>query len=238
MIRGSRRWSRRRILNAEAAGSIPAPGILVRLDFPRPGRQPADHSRSDREMLRVRIPPGPLFVLVTPSRSSLECSPPCQGGDRGFESHRGRRNFVGHVDEFKPRRAGAPLALMRPTSRFDSGAWDFAGGPAPGRVSYARRMGSAPMPAFFTQENRPLVQRQGHPAYTRETGVRFPRGRLAVRSVNAMGGWSNGKTPGLQPGDRGSIPRPVHWFGEELNRQGAKFAKRTRRNARPEMVDE
>ncbi len=26
----------------------------------------------------------------------------------------------------------------------------------------------------------------------------------------AMGGWSNGKTPALQAGDRGSIPRPVH----------------------------
>ena len=28
-----------------------------------------------------------------------------------------------------------------------------------------------------------------------------------------MGGWSNGKTPGLQPGDRGSIPRrsTVFW---------------------------
>jgi hypothetical protein len=25
-----------------------------------------------------------------------------------------------------------------------------------------------------------------------------------------MGGSSNGKMPGLQPGDRGSIPRPVH----------------------------
>ena len=26
-----------------------------------------------------------------------------------------------------------------------------------------------------------------------------------------MGGWSNGKTPALQAGDRGSTPRPVHW---------------------------
>ena len=29
------------------------------------------------------------------------------------------------------------------------------------------------------------------------------------------GGWSNGKTPGLQPGDRGSIPRPVHFLTTE-----------------------
>jgi hypothetical protein len=31
-----------------------------------PGRQPADHSRSDREMLRVRIPPGPLTRSTRP----------------------------------------------------------------------------------------------------------------------------------------------------------------------------
>ena len=43
----------------------------------RLGRQPADHSRLEREMLRVRIPPEPSHV--TPSWSSLECSPPCHG---------------------------------------------------------------------------------------------------------------------------------------------------------------
>ncbi len=120
MIRGSRRWWRRRVLSAEAAGSIPAPGTregrpgtptgrAARLktgcmwvqipprvsistrSHPWLGRQLADHSRSDREMLRVRIPPEPLFPM--PSRSSLECSPPCQGGDRGFKSHRGRWMF-------------------------------------------------------------------------------------------------------------------------------------------------
>ena len=35
----------------------------------------------------------------------------------------------------QPGRAGAPLALMRPISRFESGGRDFAGGPALGRVS-------------------------------------------------------------------------------------------------------
>ena len=53
----------------------------------RLGRQWADHSRLEREMLRVRLPPEPS---VTPSWSSLECSPRCQRGGRGFESRRGR----------------------------------------------------------------------------------------------------------------------------------------------------
>src|SRR5262249_12678874 len=53
----------------------------------RLGRQPADPSRSEREMLRVRLPPEPS---VTPSWSSPECSPRCQRGGRGFESRRGR----------------------------------------------------------------------------------------------------------------------------------------------------
>ena len=39
-----------------------------------------------------------------------------------------------------------------------------------------------------------------------EDWVQFPDGPLK----DNMGGSSNGKMPGLQPGDRGSIPRPVH----------------------------
>ena len=39
-------------------------------------------------MLWVRIPLE-LFI-ITSSRSSPECSPPCQGGDQGFKSPRGR----------------------------------------------------------------------------------------------------------------------------------------------------
>ena len=38
----------------------------------------------------VRFPPG---ALITSPWSSLECSPPCQGGDRGFKSRRGRFVF-------------------------------------------------------------------------------------------------------------------------------------------------
>jgi hypothetical protein len=75
---------------------VPPWVLLLRSISKRLGRQPADHSRSEREMLRVRIPPEPLSEMEgiqnpqPPSRSSPECSPPCQGGDRGFKSHRGR----------------------------------------------------------------------------------------------------------------------------------------------------
>lgn len=36
------------------------------------------------------------------------------------------------------------------------------------------------------------------------------RTSAGVRSASGLGGWSNGTTPGLHPGDRGSTPRPVH----------------------------
>jgi hypothetical protein len=41
-------------------------------------------------MLWVRIPPE--LLSHTSSQSSLECSPPCHGGDRRFKSDRGRLN--------------------------------------------------------------------------------------------------------------------------------------------------
>src|SRR5438270_2245807 len=44
-------------------------------------------------MLWVQVPPEP--VEQWSSWSSLECSPPCQGGGRGFKSHRGRFQPVG-----------------------------------------------------------------------------------------------------------------------------------------------
>lgn len=56
------------------------------------------------------IPTG-LFILdtplrsSTPSRSSPECSPACQAGDRGFKSHRGRcmrRLSMGELKWLKP----------------------------------------------------------------------------------------------------------------------------------------
>jgi hypothetical protein len=40
---------------------------------PRLGRQPADHSRSDREMLRVRIPPEPLEIREGRTTTSSPC---------------------------------------------------------------------------------------------------------------------------------------------------------------------
>ena len=48
----------------------------------RLGRQSADHLGLEPRMLWVRVPPE-LFDEDTSSRSSLECSPPCHGGDVG-----------------------------------------------------------------------------------------------------------------------------------------------------------
>ena len=55
----------------------------------RLGRQSADHLGLEPGMLWVRVPPEPLEYILS-SWSSLECSPPCHGGDRGFKSRRGR----------------------------------------------------------------------------------------------------------------------------------------------------
>ena len=55
----------------------------------RLGRQLADHLGLEPGMLWVRIPPELLKYFLS-SWSSLECSPACHAGDRGFKSHRGR----------------------------------------------------------------------------------------------------------------------------------------------------
>ncbi len=55
--------------------------------FGRLGRQLADHRDLESRMLWVQLPPE---ALTRSSWSSLECSPPCQGGGHGFKSHRGR----------------------------------------------------------------------------------------------------------------------------------------------------
>jgi hypothetical protein len=55
----------------------------------RLGRQLADHLGLEPGMLWVRIPPE-LLKYILSSWSSLECSPACHAGDRGFKSHRGR----------------------------------------------------------------------------------------------------------------------------------------------------
>jgi hypothetical protein len=79
-------------------GSTPAPGTEVKAGL---GRQPADHPCLNQGMLWVQPPPEPNLS----SWSSLECSPPCQGGERGFESHRGRstaRYANGKAAKLKP----------------------------------------------------------------------------------------------------------------------------------------
>src|SRR5438094_1618094 len=67
--------------------------MLVRLQPPELnaepwlGRQPADHPHSNEGTLGLDSYLGRGNLS---SWSSLECSPPCQGGDHGFKSHRGR----------------------------------------------------------------------------------------------------------------------------------------------------
>ena len=159
----------------------------------RLGRQWADHSRLEREMLRVRVPPEPS---ITPSWSSPECSPRCQRGGRGFESRRGlvgegrygrHGTQTGKAARLKPgdsvgstptrathrtarrvaelvdarasearapeawecdsppgdgilsRRAGARPGLISPACPARYRGLGLAGGPVPGRASYARR---------------------------------------------------------------------------------------------------
>ena len=75
-------------LNPGACGFESHPGYWVsECKCSRLGRQWADHSRLEREMLRVRVPPEPS---VMPSWSSPECSPLCHSGGRGFKSRRRR----------------------------------------------------------------------------------------------------------------------------------------------------
>ena len=117
-IRGGRGWSRRQALNLEALVRFQPPELdsTIRL-----GRQLTDHSRSDREMLRVRIPPEPS--RWKPSWSSPECSPLCRSGGRGFKSRRGR-SFQ------SPGAAGARPSLMRTDLPDRHRGLGLAGGPA------------------------------------------------------------------------------------------------------------
>jgi hypothetical protein len=42
------------------------------------------------QLKQIENPKSRIENAPSSSWSSLECSPPCQGGDRGFKSHRGR----------------------------------------------------------------------------------------------------------------------------------------------------
>ena len=71
-------------------GSIPSPRtfrvILVLINWSRgPAARAALLQSEDRWFESTRD-----YFLTLSSRSSLECSPPCHGGDRGFKSRWGR----------------------------------------------------------------------------------------------------------------------------------------------------
>ena len=98
--------------------------------------RPIQPSMADRCPVRI---PLELFIN-TSSRSSSECSPPCQGGDQGFKSPRGR---FSHDDTNSIASAGhwrAQVAVTHPPSGF--------GGSTPSRRTYfqflSSRVGQCP----------------------------------------------------------------------------------------------
>lgn len=129
--------------------------------------------------------------------------------------------------------AGARSALIRPASRFDSGARDSRWeddrqglmNPATCRSVPAAATASGFVPSRRLAAKTPVL----HTGYRRFESCRddsSPVRRCYRRHASsvgrwsgfepradlggsAMGGWSNGKTPALQAGDRNSIPRPV-----------------------------
>src|SRR5947209_6223275 len=78
-------WLQHLALNQETFGSIPAPGAWKYAGTPT-GRA----ARLKPARMWVRLPRRVLNEEHLPSQSSLECSSPCHGEDRGFKSHRGR----------------------------------------------------------------------------------------------------------------------------------------------------
>src|SRR5437868_1701183 len=77
-------------------------------------------------MLRVRVPPEPS---VTPSWSSLECSPPCHGGGGGFDSR---------TDHWTTRRV-AELVDARASEARAPEAWEFESPPGDSTLFQAGR---------------------------------------------------------------------------------------------------
>jgi hypothetical protein len=107
----------------------------------RLGRQPADHSRSDREMLRVRIPPGPLAHSTRPRGAAWSArhtvkvetvgSNPTGGADLFRSDPAGSRPVrlsAGHLVLSQERRVRLPHGLLEVY-------WTFPGGREPRRPS-------------------------------------------------------------------------------------------------------
>jgi hypothetical protein len=155
----------------------------------RLGRQPADHSRSEREMLRVRIPPEP-FSSRTPSRSSQECSPPCQGGDHGFKSHRGRcGSMCIRSARYANRQSGQAQTLV--ICGFDSLSchcfgWCSSRRPVKPLPSNCVAVGER-FNSFTTHFlSGPVVYWPGHHPLKVEKGVRLPSGLIPYEKENGL----------------------------------------------------
>jgi hypothetical protein len=166
-------------------------------------------------------------------------SPGCQPGDGGFDSRRGRSicpdRTVRQPAErrgpnprdcgFESRPCDSMRSMVRPwmrASRCSSGTHNPGPlGSTPRPAMPRRRVGKPAKPPardagdcgfdshLGDSRSRPVVQRPGRLSYKQDGAGSSPAG--TTRGVRMMGGWSNGKTPALQAGDRGSTPRPVHW---------------------------
>ncbi len=189
-------------------GLSPSPRSPVGTDsdrIVRLGRQLEDHSRSDREMLRVRIPPEPS--RSTPLWSSPECSPLCRSGGRGFKSRRGRwldRFGVSESFHARPRRGrrpavphedGPPGSTPGPGTRGRTGV-------LPGLISRERWVRlPCPQCSFVIRHGR----QTGKAARSRIwcLWVRLPPVLLRFKRPSRG---PTATTPVLQTGNGGSIP--------------------------------
>ena len=110
-------------------------------------------------MLWVRLPPE-LLTRNTSSRSSLECSPPCHGGDRRFKSDRGR--FDSAVRKQAKRRSSNLRGLWVRLPPVLLPLVTDAGGPAREQslISSARRV-QPPDPQLKNDRVRKPAKRRG-----------------------------------------------------------------------------
>ena len=158
------------------------------------------------------------------SWSSLECSPPCHGGDHGFKSHRGRSTA-----RYANRQSGQAQTLVKfvgstPTRATGCVGWALAS-PSGCNPPASSCAGSTPA----RRTDRPVrLSVRGHQPLTLGRWVQFPYGLLAewrngeieqrVHSgfsipqfLNFIAGWTGEAPAGShKPSDAGSNPAPAN----------------------------